>query len=76
LYSVISQIFVPQEFSSVIETLDRGEMIHAKNFNLFDSMSALELMDRKMDSGMHIDDMAFLPPVDRMCQCESTFFFF
>ncbi|DBA01367.1 TPA: hypothetical protein N0F65_001606 [Lagenidium giganteum] len=31
-----------------------GEIVHVNNFNLFDSMSALELMDPKMDSGMLI----------------------
>ncbi|TMW92756.1 hypothetical protein EJD97_012605 [Solanum chilense] len=29
-----------------------GELIHAENFNLFAAMSALEIMDPKMDSGM------------------------
>ncbi|CAI0629397.1 unnamed protein product [Linum tenue] len=29
-----------------------GELIHGENFNLFAAMSALEIMDPKMDSGM------------------------
>ncbi|KAL3745262.1 hypothetical protein ACJRO7_014383 [Eucalyptus globulus] len=32
--------------------LQEGELIHGDNFNLFAAMSALEIMDPKMDSGM------------------------
>ncbi|CAN0918596.1 N-alpha-acetyltransferase 35, NatC auxiliary subunit [Linum grandiflorum] len=32
--------------------LQDGELIHGNNFNLFAAMSALEIMDPKMDSGM------------------------
>ncbi|KAH9805299.1 MAK10 [Citrus sinensis] len=32
--------------------LGDGEMIHGENFNLFAAMSALEIMDPKMDSGI------------------------
>ncbi|XP_023002807.1 N-alpha-acetyltransferase 35, NatC auxiliary subunit isoform X1 [Cucurbita maxima] len=32
--------------------LQDGELIHGENFNLFSAMSALEIMDPKMDSGM------------------------
>ncbi|PON77085.1 NatC N(alpha)-terminal acetyltransferase, Mak10 subunit [Parasponia andersonii] len=32
--------------------LEDGELIHGDNFNLFAAMSALEIMDPKMDSGM------------------------
>lgn len=32
-----------------------GQMVHAEDFNLFDSMSALELMDPKMDAGMMVN---------------------
>ncbi|XP_038878365.1 N-alpha-acetyltransferase 35, NatC auxiliary subunit isoform X1 [Benincasa hispida] len=32
--------------------LQDGELIHGDNFNLFSAMSALEIMDPKMDSGM------------------------
>ncbi|KAK7330055.1 hypothetical protein VNO77_24240 [Canavalia gladiata] len=34
------------------EDLQEGELIHGDNFNLFAAMSALEIMDPKMDSGM------------------------
>lgn len=30
-----------------------GEMIHGADFSLSEAMSALELMDPKMDDGMH-----------------------
>ena len=32
--------------------LDQGQMLHADSFNLADSMSALEMMDPKMDAGV------------------------
>ncbi|GJX16317.1 N-alpha-acetyltransferase 35, NatC auxiliary subunit isoform X1 [Tanacetum coccineum] len=32
--------------------LQEGELIHGENFNLFAAMSALEIMDPKMDSGI------------------------
>lgn len=32
--------------------LGDGELVHGENFNLFAAMSALEIMDPKMDSGM------------------------
>ncbi|KAF7838800.1 N-alpha-acetyltransferase 35, NatC auxiliary subunit [Senna tora] len=34
------------------EDLQEGELIHGDNFNLFAAMSALEIMDPKMDSGI------------------------
>ncbi|XAR56063.1 hypothetical protein NMG60_11036366 [Bertholletia excelsa] len=34
------------------EDLQDGELIHGENFNLFAAMSALEIMDPKMDSGI------------------------
>ncbi|KAJ1644102.1 N-alpha-acetyltransferase, non-catalitic subunit, partial [Dispira simplex] len=33
-----------------------GELIMATNFDLFDCMSALEIMDPKMDSGLKTDE--------------------
>lgn len=37
---------------TVCTELNVGELIHGENFNLFEAMSALEIMDPKMDSGM------------------------
>lgn len=37
---------------SAREELREGELIHGENFSLFAAMSALEIMDPKMDSGM------------------------
>ena len=34
-----------------------GEMIHSERFSLFDAMSALEIMDPKMDAGMSAGDV-------------------
>nr|GMD04005.1 N-alpha-acetyltransferase 35, NatC auxiliary subunit [Ipomoea batatas] len=36
----------------VVTDLGDGELVHGENFNLFAAMSALEIMDPKMDSGM------------------------
>ncbi|XP_024016459.1 N-alpha-acetyltransferase 35, NatC auxiliary subunit isoform X3 [Eutrema salsugineum] len=38
--------------SASCSDLHEGELIHGDNFNLFAAMSALEIMDPKMDSGM------------------------
>ncbi|XP_024537087.1 N-alpha-acetyltransferase 35, NatC auxiliary subunit [Selaginella moellendorffii] len=40
--------------SQVCQELSPGELIHGENFSLFESMSALEIMDPKMDGGMDI----------------------
>ncbi|XP_068647508.1 uncharacterized protein [Aristolochia californica] len=37
---------------AVCQDLPEGELIHGENFSLFAAMSALEIMDPKMDSGM------------------------
>ncbi|KAL0013692.1 hypothetical protein SO802_000761 [Lithocarpus litseifolius] len=39
-------------FESACKDLQDGELIHGDNFNLFAAMSALEIMDPKMDSGI------------------------
>ncbi|XP_010557611.1 PREDICTED: N-alpha-acetyltransferase 35, NatC auxiliary subunit [Tarenaya hassleriana] len=38
--------------SAACRDLQDGELIHGDNFNLYAAMSALEIMDPKMDSGM------------------------
>lgn len=41
------------DFLSLVCTeLQVGELVHGENFSLFESMSALEIMDPKMDAGM------------------------
>lgn len=37
---------------SACQDLDEGELVHGENFSLFAAMSALEIMDPKMDSGI------------------------
>jgi hypothetical protein len=37
---------------SAYKELQEGQMMHADSFHLGDSMSALELMDPKMDAGL------------------------
>ncbi|EGZ29879.1 hypothetical protein PHYSODRAFT_358754 [Phytophthora sojae] len=46
---------VTQLMSAAAKELKVGQMIHEDDFKLFDSMSALELMDPKMDSGMLVN---------------------
>ncbi|CAM6083048.1 unnamed protein product [Calypogeia fissa] len=38
--------------AAVCDELKVGELIHGENFSLFEAMSALEIMDPKMDAGM------------------------
>eukprot|EP01112_Ceratiomyxa_fruticulosa_P019929 TRINITY_DN6649_c0_g1_i1.p1 TRINITY_DN6649_c0_g1~~TRINITY_DN6649_c0_g1_i1.p1 ORF type:complete len:249 (+),score=56.20 TRINITY_DN6649_c0_g1_i1:68-748(+) len=62
-----------------------GKMIYADNFNLFDAMSALEMMEPKMDGGMELINRLPAPPspsslsvpsllaiMDGMIACEMT----
>eukprot|EP00939_MAST-03C_sp_MAST-3C-sp1_P005026 g5026.t1 len=46
--------------------MNLGEMILDKDFTLFDAMSALELMDPKMDSGMRREDLSEFTTVDEL----------
>ncbi|KAG6580309.1 N-alpha-acetyltransferase 35 [Phytophthora cinnamomi] len=46
---------VTQLMSAAAKELKAGQLIHEDDFKLFDSMSALELMDPKMDSGMLVN---------------------
>ncbi|KAI0428182.1 Mak10 subunit, NatC N-terminal acetyltransferase-domain-containing protein [Xylaria sp. FL1042] len=48
----IMTIDITAKFTSAIKTLSPGEVIKDENFTLFESVSALEIMDRKMDSGV------------------------
>ena len=47
--------------------LDKGNMFHADSFNLADSMSALEMMDPKMDAGLVTDENRSVVPAG-LCQ--------
>ncbi|KAL4099449.1 hypothetical protein PRIC1_007253 [Phytophthora ramorum] len=46
---------VTQLMSVAAKELKVGQLVHEEDFKLFDSMSALELMDPKMDSGMLVN---------------------
>lgn len=48
---------VTQLMSVAAKEFKVGQLVHEEDFNLFDSMSALELMDPKMDSGMLVNGM-------------------
>lgn len=43
---------VTDEFKSMCNHLDLGELVHGPGFGLYEAMSAFEMMDPKMDSGM------------------------
>ncbi|XP_056275473.1 N-alpha-acetyltransferase 35, NatC auxiliary subunit isoform X2 [Pseudoliparis swirei] len=43
---------VTHEFKGACEELNLGELLHDKLFGLFEAMSAIEMMDPKMDAGM------------------------
>ncbi|KAJ0405267.1 hypothetical protein ATCC90586_009774 [Pythium insidiosum] len=41
-------------FKAAAKELKVGQLVHAEHFSLYDSMSALELLDPKMDAGMQL----------------------
>ena len=43
---------ITSEFFGSIGDLDVGELLHYELFGLFEAMSAIEMMDKKMDIGM------------------------
>ncbi|KAL4227585.1 N-alpha-acetyltransferase 35 NatC auxiliary subunit [Mactra antiquata] len=43
---------VTDEFVNACGTLELGELLHDSSFGLFEAMSAIEMMDVKMDAGM------------------------
>jgi hypothetical protein len=43
---------ITNEFKLACDGLDLGELLKDQHFGLFEAMSAVELMDPKMDAGM------------------------
>ncbi|XP_077988706.1 N-alpha-acetyltransferase 35, NatC auxiliary subunit-like [Glandiceps talaboti] len=43
---------ITEDFMNATEELELGELLHDKDFGLFEAMSAIEMMDPKMDAGM------------------------
>lgn len=43
---------ITDEFFESVEELNLGELLHYELFGLFEAMSAIEMMDKKMDIGM------------------------
>ncbi|RLN64451.1 hypothetical protein BBJ29_005244 [Phytophthora kernoviae] len=60
---------VTQLMSAAAKELKVGQLVHEEDFKLFDSMSALELMDPKMDSGMLVNGM---PPLSIAARLEGS----
>ncbi|KAI1820877.1 Mak10-domain-containing protein [Xylaria intraflava] len=48
----IVAIDITDRFTSAVKTLSPGELVKDEDFSLFESVSAIEMMDRKMDSGV------------------------
>ncbi|CAH0515497.1 unnamed protein product [Peronospora belbahrii] len=59
---------ITQLMSAAAKELKVGQLMHENDFKLFDSMSALELMDPKMDSGMLVNGA---PPQSIAARLES-----
>lgn len=43
---------ITDEFFGAVKDLKLGELVHHEIFGLFEAMSAIEMMDPKMDAGM------------------------
>lgn len=43
---------ITEEFFNAVKVLELGELLHDETFGLFEAMSAIEMMDPKMDAGM------------------------
>lgn len=43
---------ITDDFFNSCEDLELGELLHYELFGLFEAMSAIEMMDKKMDIGM------------------------
>lgn len=43
---------ITDEFFDSVQELELGELLHYELFGLFEAMSAIEMMDKKMDIGM------------------------
>lgn len=51
-YYSFNWVDVTEEFFTATEELKLGELLHDEMFGLFEAMSAIEMMDPKMDAGM------------------------
>lgn len=47
---------ITKEFTEAVKELELGELLHDNLFGLFEAMSAIEMMDPKMDAGMYNRD--------------------
>ncbi|CAH0561847.1 unnamed protein product [Brassicogethes aeneus] len=50
--SVPNYVDVTSDFTDAVKDLRLGELLHDEQFGLFEAMSAIEMMDPKMDAGM------------------------
>lgn len=59
-------IDITKEFRTASKELELGELLHDDSFGLFEAMSAIEMMDPKMDAGMFIRDLAPVRSYDEL----------
>ncbi|XP_077297193.1 N-alpha-acetyltransferase 35 isoform X2 [Arctopsyche grandis] len=50
---IYNWVDITDDFMELIKELELGELMHEEFFGLFEAMSAIEMMDPKMDAGMH-----------------------
>ena len=48
----VEWVDITEKFSQMVKSLDPGELVQEPDFSLFDAMSAIELMDSKMDAAL------------------------
>ena len=59
--TVVEWVDITHPFIEAASLLDPGELVQHWNFSLLDAMSAVELLDPKMDSSMHWTDFKTYP---------------
>ncbi|KAK6630155.1 hypothetical protein RUM44_005709 [Polyplax serrata] len=50
--TIYNWVDITKEFNDAVKELELGELLHDRLFGLFEAMSAIEMMDPKMDAGM------------------------
>lgn len=51
---------------------DVGQLVHLQSFTLFDAMSAIEIMDPRMDTGMAIEETFEKFDIEKRLSCEDA----
>lgn len=59
---------ITEEFREAVKELELGELFHDNLFGLFEAMSAIEMMDPKMDAGMCNRDYKLTKTFDQLVE--------